>query len=221
MGIIVGGSRRGSSRRRLTLASAVALAAAFVLVVGATASPTARTKSTAGGTLTWAIQTNPASLFDAYYFSAEGSQIFSLVQDHILAPGTFGQPTTGEGSVASSWKAVNSTTYTYTIKSGVKFSDGSTLTAKDVAFSMNVHRDKKTGSKMADFFGNVRSISTKGNVVTVRLLKPDSNWQYTPAASPGLVYSQADFQKKGANFGTPNGRSLISKARYGLFRPRK
>src|SRR5438045_7932383 len=58
---------------------------------------------------------------------------------------------------------------------------------------------------MADFFGNVRSISAKGNTVTVRLLKPDSNWQYTPAASPGLVYSQADYKKKGANFGTASG----------------
>jgi len=190
------------------IAPAVALVAALVLVVGATASSAARGNSSAGTTLTWAIQTNPASLFDAYYFSAEGSEIFSLVQDHILAPGTFGQPTTGQGSVLSSWKAVNPTTYTYTVKSGIKFSDGSTLTAKDVAFTMNVHRDKKTGSKMADFFGNVRSIGTRGNVVTVKLLKPDSNWQYTPAASPGLVYSQADYLKKGASFGTPSGMPL-------------
>jgi peptide/nickel transport system substrate-binding protein len=190
------------------LAPAIALAAALVLVVGANASSNAGKKSTAGGTLTWAIQTNPASLFDAYYFSTEGSQIFSLVQDHILAPGTFGQPVTGPGAVASSWKAVNPTTYTYTIKPGIKFSDGSTLTAKDVAFSMNIHRDKKTGSKMADFFGNVRSIAAKGNVVTVKLLKPNSNWQYTPAASPGLVYSQADFKRKGASFGTPSGMPL-------------
>jgi len=149
-------------------------------------------------------------IVDAYYFSAEGSQIFSLVQDHILAPGTFGQPKVGEGAVASRWKAVNATTYRYTIRKGVKFSNGSTLTAKDVAFTMNLHRDKKTGSKMADFFGNVRSISAKGNVVTVRLLKPDSNWQYTPAASPGLVYSQADYRRKGESFGTPSGMPIGS-----------
>ena len=41
--------------------------------------------------------------------------------------------------------------------------------------------------------------------MTVKLLKPDSKWQYTPAASPGLVYSQADYLKKGASFGTPSG----------------
>ena len=206
MGIIVGRNRRGS--RRFTLAPVAALVAALGLVVGATAATGTHAKTNAGGTLTWAIQTNPASLFDAYYFSAEGSQIFSLVQDHILAPGTFGQPTIGEGAVASAWKAVNPTTYTYTIKTGVKFSDGSSLSAKDVAFSMNIHRDPKTGSKMSDFFGNVRSITSKGNVVTVQLVKPDSNWQYTPAASPGLVYSRADFLRKGQNFGTPSGMPI-------------
>jgi peptide/nickel transport system substrate-binding protein len=213
MEIINGRSRNAPGRRRLTLAPAVALVTALVLAVGvgaSGASTQAAKKAEAGGTLTWAIQGNPASLFDAYYFSSEGAEIFSLVQDHILAPGTFGQPTTGAGSVVSSWKAVNSTTYVYTVKKGIKFSNGSALTAKDVAFSMNVHRDKATGSKMADFFGNVSSIVAKGSTVTVHLLKPDSNWQYTPAASPGLVYSQADYLKKGANFGTPNGLPIGS-----------
>ena len=181
------------------------VALALTVLVGASISGAATARKSAGTTLTWALSTNPASLFDAYYFSTEGSTMFSLVQDHLLAAGTYGQPTTGEGSVAASWKAVNATTYQYTIKSGVRFSDGSLLTAKDVAFSMNVHRNKATGSKMADFFGNVRSIGTKGNTVTVRLFKPDSNWQFTPAASPGLIYSQADYKRKGAGFGTPSG----------------
>ncbi len=205
---IIDRRNRNAPGRRLTLTAAVTLVTALALAIGvgvSGASTETHTKGAAGGTLTWAIQTNPASLFDAYYFSAEGSTIFSLVQDHILAPGTFGQPTTGTGAVVSTWKAVNPTTYVYTIKKGIRFSDGSALTAKDVAFTMNVHRDPKTGSKMADFFGNVRSIAAKGNTVTVRLLKPDSSWQFTPAASPGLVYSQADYLKKGANFGTPNG----------------
>ncbi|MFN8222872.1 MAG: ABC transporter substrate-binding protein [Gaiellales bacterium] len=193
-------------RRRSTWAFALAVVATIVLGVGLSSSSASRSRDAAvGGTLTWALQTNPASLFDAYYFSAEGSTFFSLVQDHILAPGTFGQPTTGEGSVVESWKAVSPTRYVYTIKKGIRFSDGSALTAADVAFSLNVHRDPKTGSKMASFFGNVKSIANRGNQVTVTLDKPDSNWQYTPAASPGLVYSQKDYRAKGASFGTPNG----------------
>jgi peptide/nickel transport system substrate-binding protein len=188
------------------------LAGVAALLVSIVCSGAALAKSSkagaVGGTLTWALQTNPASLFDAYYFSAEGSTFFSLVQDHILAPGTFGQPTTGEGSVVQSWKATSATRYVYTIKKGIKFSDGSTLTAADVAFSMNVHRDPKTGSKMGDFFGNVASIRNRGNQVIVVLKKPNSNWQFTPAASPGLVYSQKDYKAKGANFGTPSGMPI-------------
>ena len=142
---------------------------ALLLSVGGSSTALAKPSraGAVGGTLTWALQTNPASLFDAYYFSAEGSTFFSLVQDHMLAPGTFGQPTTGEGAVVQSWKATSPTRYVYTIKKGIRFSDGSTLTAADVAFSMNVHRDPKTGSKMGDFFGNVVSIRRSGNQVIV------------------------------------------------------
>ena len=204
-------SRRGARGRAGIVAAGLSVfLAALTIGIGTSgAAPSGPTKRGAvGSTLTWALQTNPASLFDAYYFSAEGSTFFSLVQDHILTPGTFGQPKTGEGSVVSAWRAVSPTRYVYTVKQGIKFSDGSTLTAKDVAFSMNVHRNKATGSKMADFFGNVTSITAKGNVVTVLLKKPDSNWQFTPAASPGLVYSQKDYLTKGENFGTPNGMPI-------------
>ena len=82
---------------------------ALLLSVGGSSTALAKPSraGAVGGTLTWALQTNPASLFDAYYFSAEGSTFFSLVQDHMLAPGTFGQPTTGEGAVVQSWKATS------------------------------------------------------------------------------------------------------------------
>ncbi len=203
------GHRRPVHYRRRAAWLLAGVAALLVSIVCSGAALAKSSKAGAvGGTLTWALQTNPASLFDAYYFSAEGSTFFSLVQDHILAPGTFGQPTTGEGSVVQSWKATSATRYVYTIKKGIKFSDGSALTAADVAFSMNVHRDPKTGSKMGDFFGNVASIRNRGNQVIVVLKKPNSNWQFTPAASPGLVYSQKDYKAKGANFGTPSGMPI-------------
>lgn len=201
--------RRPVPHRRRAAWLLAGLAALLLSVGGSDAALAKPSKAAAvGGTLTWALQTNPASLFDAYYFSAEGSTFFSLVQDHMLAPGTFGQPTTGEGAVVQSWKATSPTRYVYTIKKGIRFSDGSPLTAADVAFSMNVHRDPKTGSKMGDFFGNVVSIRNRGNQVIVVLKKPDSNWQFTPAASPGLVYSEKDYRAKGANFGTPSGMPI-------------
>jgi peptide/nickel transport system substrate-binding protein len=167
------------------------------------AAPTQASRTTATE-LTWAIQTNPASLFNAFCFCSVGQTVMSLVQDHMLAPGTFGQPLTGDGAVVSSWKAVSPTVYRYTVKPGIRFSDGSTLTAADVAFSLNVHRDPEVASRVGSFFGNVKSVTSKGNVVTVQLKTPDSNWQYVPTATPGLVYSQAHYLKNKASYGTPS-----------------
>ena len=191
-------------RALMWLAAGIAAAALLVGVGVSAAAPSQANRGDADGNLTWAIQTNPASLFNAFCFCSVGQTVMSLVQDHILAPGTFGQPTTGNGAVVSSWKAVSPTVYRYTVKPGIKFSDGSTLTAADVAFSLNVHRDPATASKVASFFGNVKSVASKGNVVTVQLLKPDSNWQYVPTATPGLVYSQAHYLKNKASYGTPS-----------------
>ena len=42
--------------------------------------------------------------------------------------------------LAQSWKQTSPTTYVYNIRHGVKFSDGTTLTAADVAFSLNYYR---------------------------------------------------------------------------------
>src|SRR5581483_10669142 len=136
-------------RRATALGTLTLFAVALATVVGVELSSAASERSSAGKTLTWALQANPPSLFDAYYFSTDGSTMFSLVQDHILAPGTFAQAQTGEGAGAAWWKPVNATTYTYTIKRAIRFSNGKLLTAKDVAFSLRLHMDKKIGSKMA------------------------------------------------------------------------
>jgi peptide/nickel transport system substrate-binding protein len=197
-------SRPWRTRTGKTLTVVAVALLAIALGAGVSGASTGK-RSAINTTLNWAIGTNPPSLFTAFYFGTEGSTMFSLTSHHILQPGVFGQPTTGPEAAVSSWRAVNPTTYVYTVKTGIRFSDGTTMKASDVAFSLNVHRDEKTGSKMFSFFNNVASITSKGNQVTVKLKKADSNWQYTPAASPGVVYSQADYLKKGASFGTPSG----------------
>ena len=169
---------RPASPRAALRALFAAAAAVAALAVGVSLSGAATGTSSAVGT------TNPPSLFNAFYFGTEGATMFSLTTHHILQPGVFGNPTTGPEAAVASWRAVNPTTYVYRVKTGIRFSDGSRMTARDVAFSLNVHKDPKTGSRMFSFFNNVRSITASGNNVTVRLIKPDSKWQYTPAASP-------------------------------------
>ena len=131
--------------------------------------------------------------------------MFSLTTHHILQPGVFGQPTTGPEAAIASWKAVNPTTYTYKVKPGIKFSDGTTMKASRRRLLAQRPPGREDGLEDVLVLQQRQSITAKGDIVTIKLKKPDSKWQYTPAASPALVYSQADYLKKGASFGTPSG----------------
>jgi peptide/nickel transport system substrate-binding protein len=111
-----------------------------------------------------------------------------------------------EPNIASSWKQESPTRYVYTIRDGVKFHDGTTLTAEDVAYSLNRHLDPNVGSLLATFFVNVGNISANGNVVTVDLKKPDALWKYVPTFTPGAIASKANIEatlKAGKKPGTP------------------
>jgi ABC-type transport system substrate-binding protein len=52
-----------------------------------------------------------------------------------------------EPNIATSWKQESPTRYVYTIRDGVKFHDGTTLTAQDVAYGLNRHLDPMFRSK--------------------------------------------------------------------------
>ena len=58
------------------------------------------------------------------------------------------------------------TTYTIAVRQGVNWSDGSALTAADVAFSLNIYKDQKTtlGSNLFDM---VNTVTASGNNVVV------------------------------------------------------
>jgi peptide/nickel transport system substrate-binding protein len=193
--------------RRLALPAAASLVAAlFLAVTGASAhtdagaSPAAKASKTASTTLTWALGTNPASLFGPYYFSTSGAAMMSLVYQTELAYGTFGQL---QPQVISSWKQTSPTRYVYTVKPGQKFSNGTPVTAKDVAFSLAINVDPKIGSRFAALFVSVKRITSSGNQVIVTLKHADATWRYVPAQMAGYVYSKADYDKNPKAYGTP------------------
>lgn len=62
-------------------------------------------------------------------------------------------------------------TWTFTLRGGVTFSDGSPLTADDVAASLNLARSAQ--SRFAGRFSTVQSIASGEGVVTVKLSEPN------------------------------------------------
>lgn len=86
-------------------------------------------------------------------------------------------------ALARSFSNPNPTTYVYRIRPGVKFWDGSKLTAADVIYSLQRAADEKGGSQIAAFFAGVKSMTAKGDTVTIMLKAPDPAFQYTPAVT--------------------------------------
>ena len=73
--------------------------------------------------------------------------------------------------LATSWEATDSDTWVFTLRKGAKFHDGSTLTASDVAFSIN--RAKTAPSDMVDLIKSIKSATAiDDNTVEVKTEGP-------------------------------------------------
>ncbi|MBA3824304.1 MAG: peptide ABC transporter substrate-binding protein [Ktedonobacterales bacterium] len=79
-------------------------------------------------------------------------------------------PTAANGGVSSDLK-----TYTVHLKTGLKWSDGTPLTADDVAFTLNLIKNPDYGAKLqAGEFKNIASVDTPDpTTVVIHLTKPD------------------------------------------------
>lgn len=151
--------------------------------------------------LVWALEQTPDSLFAPTYFATpEGSGMMGLIHDNLLVY-------TGEGdlvtSAASAWEATSPTTYRYTVRDDLLFSDGSAVTPEDVAFSFTMQSDPAVASKGSFLFENVESVTVDGQDVVVELINPDSTWKFIPSHMMTYIMKKADVEANLAAYGTP------------------
>jgi peptide/nickel transport system substrate-binding protein len=166
---------------------AVPLLAAIVL--GLAACGTGPTQSdSADGTipLLKAGMVNSYSTLDPYRTVGCNALYCGLFMEHLLSLGPDGNI---EPNLAESWSNPDPTTYVYNIRRGVRFWDGTELTADDVAYSLN--HDRAPGSKVEFAFSSVADIvATDRYTVVVTLKQPDAGWKYS------LTYEGPIFQRK-------------------------
>jgi peptide/nickel transport system substrate-binding protein len=105
--------------------------------------------------------------------------------------------------LATSWTYTPaSLKYVFQIRQGVKFWDGTTMTADDVVFSLTRHIDPKVSSQIGAYFANVASWEKTGPAEVTAKLK-----QQDPTVANSLVFapilSKAFVEKIGSGLGSP------------------
>ncbi|MGW0856848.1 ABC transporter substrate-binding protein [Streptomyces sp. NPDC002690] len=123
-----------------------------------------------------------------------------LAQESLLSVSPSGE--LGPG-LASAWKQPDPTTYVYTLRRGVVFSDGTPLTADDVVASVEAIRDPANGSALGYAYAGVTSVKATGDLeVTIRLKAPDAMFAWTTTAGGLLVSSRAFLTRNKGEIGT-------------------
>ena len=146
---------------------------------GAATGGTAPTTGNVGGvgadreiaSITWGVKAAPLSLDAASGTSSEGLLVMGLGLEGLLVlDGDLAlQPL-----LAESWETVSPKEYRFKLRQGVKYWDGTAMTADDVAFSIMRHLDPKIASYNASYLANIRTVEvTARDEVTVLLKAPD------------------------------------------------
>jgi peptide/nickel transport system substrate-binding protein len=112
-----------------------------------------------------------------------------------------------EPNLAESVESPDASTWIYTIRQGVEFWDGETMTADDVVYSLGRQLDPNEGSYWAgSVVANIASIEKTGDwEVTVSLTEPDTTFNSYVATPIGNVVEEAHRLAAGDNYGTPSG----------------
>ncbi|WP_294474383.1 ABC transporter substrate-binding protein [uncultured Ruminococcus sp.] len=116
-------------------------------------------------------------------------------------------------ALAESWEQVDDVTYTYKIREGVKFSDGSDLTMEDILYSLNRVTEDGYGMSYLFEFVDHFEVDEATRTLTVHLTQPDSTWKYVPATTPCQILKKSVVEAEGDNYGTNEG-SVVGTGPY-------
>ncbi|QCQ15470.1 ABC transporter substrate-binding protein [Microbacterium sp. RG1] len=95
-------------------------------------------------------------------------------------------------ALASDWTVSDDRlTYTFTLREGVTFHDGQSLTPEDVVFSLTQHRDN-AGWVDAATLANVTGVTADGQKITLTLSQPDSQLLWNLSGRAGIILKEGD-----------------------------
>lgn len=102
----------------------------------------------AGGTITWGVPTEATGMDVQTNGQDASRQLFSFVYDQLV---DFDENLNIVPGLAESWEQVDSTTYIFHLRQGVRFSNGREMTADDVVTSVARISDPELGSYLLNY----------------------------------------------------------------------
>ena len=150
------------------------------------ASAAASAEPVKGGELTVGIAQDLDDSIDPHKMVSAGTrEVLFNVFEGLLKPDTKGEM---QPAVASDCK-INDTgdTFTFTLRDGVKFHNGNTVTVKDVVYSLKRAAGLDTGTPLITGFDEIKSVEAPDDkTVVVTLKKPDIEFKamFTAAIIP-------------------------------------
>jgi len=171
---------RGESWRVLRLAGAVAIVGALVAMAGGQAAAGPASSSQApSGTLNLGLSSLLES-FDPAVAQPVAKVHLDLLYDHVVGLNKTGNRFSKETGLASNWTTKDQQTWKFTIRRGVKFSNGDPLTARDVAFTLGRLKTPTARSAYSSWFklNLVSAKATSAGKLTVRLTAPNFGLLY-------------------------------------------
>jgi peptide/nickel transport system substrate-binding protein len=105
-------------------------------------------------------------------------------------------------ALAESWEvSPDGKTYTFKLRSGLKFSDGSPITAEDVVFSLERFGNPEVNTVFATFTAGWKNAEiVNKRTVRANLTEPIAAFLYNIAIVPGFVVPKAPLEKEGEAF---------------------
>ena len=154
-------------------------------------------------TVTWALDSEPSSLDWVYSYDYPSNTVLANVCESLLRIDASFMASPG---LAERVENPSPLEWVFRLRRGVRFHDGSPLTARDAAYSLRRHLDPAVGSYWSGFYRNVASIRATGPLqLTVRLRRPDVLFTSMLAVAGGVVAKEAAVREEGSRFGTPRG----------------
>jgi peptide/nickel transport system substrate-binding protein len=168
------GARIGTAAFITAIVLAVAAVAAGCGSGGTGPSPSATAIKT-GGVLKIGSQPGNVNFDPALFAGAVPDiQLQAQIYEKLL---TYDQNFALQPILATKWSSPDGKVWTFTLRDGVKFSNGQPFTSADVVYSMNRLRSKKLGSPMATTYADVTSVvAPNPTTVVFTLSKVDAEF---------------------------------------------